>query len=137
MSHELAPFVRRKPPTLSDKLTSSGLNKARLARTMRLVENTFAFTRGQDTKTVCSKGRCRLCRSTASLSLDRRPAIVVRTATGVTKRAMSGCSRRPACRVGVHAQLSILTWSSRPHGEGLNASDVVGWKIFICEMRVE
>lgn len=52
VSHELAPFVKRKAPALSDPLTSSGLSKARLARTMRLVEKTFSFARGQDVNTV-------------------------------------------------------------------------------------
>ncbi|CAN0037910.1 unnamed protein product [Scytosiphon promiscuus] len=58
VSHELAPFVKRRAPVLGDRATSSGLDKAQLAKTMRLVENTFSFTKGQDAKTAwVSKGR--------------------------------------------------------------------------------
>ncbi|CAM9260537.1 unnamed protein product, partial [Hapterophycus canaliculatus] len=58
ISHELAPFVKRRTPVLGDRSTSSGLDKAQLATTMRLVENTFSFTKGQDAKTAWgSKGR--------------------------------------------------------------------------------
>lgn len=52
VSHELAPFVKRKVPVLQDRPTSSGLDKASLAKTMRLVEKTFSFARGQDAATV-------------------------------------------------------------------------------------
>lgn len=52
VSHELAPFVKRRAPALGDRATSSGLDKAQLATTMRLVENTFSFTKGQDPKAV-------------------------------------------------------------------------------------
>lgn len=52
VSNELAPFVKRRPPVLGDPATSSGLRKERLATTMRLVENTFAFTKGQKANTA-------------------------------------------------------------------------------------
>ncbi|CAM9531693.1 unnamed protein product, partial [Ectocarpus sp. 8 AP-2014] len=52
VSNELAPFVKRRPPVLGDPATSSGLRKGRLATTMRLVENTFAFTKGQKANTA-------------------------------------------------------------------------------------
>ncbi|CAM9319203.1 unnamed protein product, partial [Ectocarpus sp. 13 AM-2016] len=58
VSNELAPFVKRRPPVLGDLATSSGLRKERLATTMRLVENTFAFTKGQKANTAWqTKGR--------------------------------------------------------------------------------
>lgn len=52
VSHELAPFVKRRAPALGDPATSAGLHKGTLARTMRLVENTFSFTKGQDAETA-------------------------------------------------------------------------------------
>lgn len=52
VSHELAPFVKRRAPALGDPATSAGLNKGTLARTMKLVEKTFAFTKGQDAETA-------------------------------------------------------------------------------------
>lgn len=56
VSHELAPFVKRRAPALGDPATSAGLHKGTLARTMRLVENTFSFTRGQDAETASRTG---------------------------------------------------------------------------------
>eukprot|EP00752_Nemacystus_decipiens_P017735 g15902.t1 len=52
VSHELAPFVKRRAPALGDPATSAGLHKGTLARTMKLVENTFSFTKGQDAETA-------------------------------------------------------------------------------------
>ena len=56
VSHELAPFVKKRAPALGDLATSAGLNKGILARTMKLVENTFSFTQGQDAETVSHPG---------------------------------------------------------------------------------
>ncbi|CAM9112460.1 unnamed protein product, partial [Choristocarpus tenellus] len=50
ISRELSPFVNKKPPSPLSPHTSAGLSRSQLSRTMSLVENTFAFTRGQIAK---------------------------------------------------------------------------------------